>query len=101
MMVDNLNLTTVISQIPDAQKIHQPQLTHPEAQQALAQEMALKRQKMEQKQVVRAEPSTRESEVDPEGHQNPSRDSHPGPRKKRMNDLEPESDQGRLIDVQV
>ena len=41
-MVDNLNLTTLISQIPEAQKIHHTQLAHPEAQQALAQEMVLR-----------------------------------------------------------
>lgn len=100
-MVDNLNLTTVISQIPEAQKIHQHQLAHPEAQQALAQEMALKRQKLEQKQVIKPDSSTAESEINPEGHQDPSRDAHSETRKKRLSDLEPDSDQGRLIDMQV
>jgi len=46
-MVDNLNLTTLISQIPEAQKIHHTQLAHPEAQQAIAQEMVLRRQRQE------------------------------------------------------
>jgi hypothetical protein len=101
MMVDNLNLTTVISQIAEAQKIHQHQLTHPEVQQTLAQEMALKRQKMEQKQVLKTDSSTAESEIDPEDHQDPTRDQQPGTRKKRPTDLEPDSDQGRLIDMQV
>jgi hypothetical protein len=101
MMVDNLNLTTVISQIPEAQKIHQHQLTHPEAQQSLAQEIAVKRQKLEQKQVLKTDSSTAETEIDPEGHQDPPRDQQPGARKKRLADLEPDSDQGRLIDMQV
>lgn len=99
-MVDNLNLTTLISQIPEAQKIHQPQLASPEAQQMLAQEMVRKRRKQEQKQVLQTDASTAENGVDPEGHQDPRHDQ-PGSRRKHKANDELDSDQGRLIDMQV
>lgn len=100
-MVDNLNLTTLISQIPEAQKIHHAQLSHPEAQQALAQEMVLRRQKHEQKQVAKSKETAEETQVKPDDRQQAAHDQLPGKRRQQSRDPEFESDQGRLIDTQV
>jgi hypothetical protein len=100
-MVDNLNLTTLISQIPEAQKIHHTQLSHPEAQQALAQEMVLRRQKLEQKQVAKSEATAEETQVNPDDRQQGAQDQFQGKRRQQSQDSEFESDQGRLIDTQV
>ena len=67
-MVDNLNLSTLISQIPEAQKIHHTQLAHPEIQQALAKELVQRRQRREKDQVAKGEASAAETAVDPEEH---------------------------------
>jgi len=100
-MVDNLNLTTLISQIPEAQKIHHAQLSHPEAQQALALEMVLRRQKLEQKQVAKSEETAEETQINPDDRQQAAHDQLPGKRRQQSRDSEFESDQGRLIDTQV
>jgi hypothetical protein len=100
-MVDNLNLTTLISQIPEAQKIHHAQLSHPEAQQALAQESVLRRQKLEQKQVAKSEAAAEETQVNPDDRRQAAQDEFPGKRRRRSREHEIESDQGRLIDTQV
>jgi len=100
-MVDNLNLTTLISQIPEAQKIHHTQVAHPEAQQALAQEAVLRRQRQEQKQVIKSEATDAGNLVDPEGHSQSSGQYFAGHGKPQDTQPEPESDQGRLIDTQV
>lgn len=100
-MVDNLNLTTLISQIPEAQKIHHTQLAHPEAQQALAQEMVLRRQRQEKNQVAKSDASAVETQVDPEGHKQSGQDGHLGERRKHRRESELDSDQGHLIDTQV
>ncbi len=100
-MVDNLNLSTLISQIPEAQKLHHTQLAHPEAQQALAQELVLRRQRLEKNQVAESEASTAEAEVDPEGHQKTPHKQLAGERQKHPHEPEFESDQGHLIDTQV
>lgn len=100
-MVDNLNLTTLISQIPEAQKIHHTQLSHPEAQQALAQELVLRRQKLEQKQVAKSEAAAEETQINPDDRQQGAQDQFPGKRRQQPQDTEFESDQGRLIDTQV
>ena len=89
MMVDNLNLSTLISQIPEAQKLHHTQLAHPEVQQALAQEAVLRRQRLEKDQVAKSEASAADAEVDP------------GERRRHPHEPEFESDQGHLIDTQV
>jgi|GEM_PF-1434591 hypothetical protein len=101
MMVDNLNLSTLISQIPEAQKLHHTQLAHPEAQQALAQQMVQRRQRLEKTQVAKSEGSAAESEVDPEGHQENDPGQHSGNRRKQHHETEFESDQGHLIDTKV
>ncbi len=100
-MVDNLNLSTLISQIPEAQKLHHTQLAHPEVQQALAQEAVLRRQRLETKQVAKSEASAADTEVDPEGRNDSPLDQHTGERKKHRREPEFESDQGHLIDTQV
>ncbi|WP_028578407.1 hypothetical protein [Desulfomicrobium escambiense] len=100
-MVDNLNLTTLISQIPEAQKIHHTQVAHPEAQQALAQEAVLRRQRQEQKQVLKSEATDSGNLVDPEGHSQSSGQFFAGHGEAQDTQPEPESDQGRLIDTQV
>lgn len=100
-MVDNLNLSTLISQIPEAQKLHHVQVAHPEVQQALAQEQVLRRQRQEQKQVAKPEASDAKNQVDPEGHNRQSQEFQMGDRRGAGPEPEPESDQGRLIDTQV
>lgn len=100
-MVDNLNLTTLISQIPEAQKLHSTQLSHPEVQQALAQEMALRRQKQEQKQVIKSEATDADKEVDPEGESHSGGHFFARDHRRPEPEAENESDQGRLIDTQV
>lgn len=100
-MVDNLNLTTLISQIPEAQKMHHAQLSHPEAQQALAQEMVLRRQKLEQKQIAKSEATAEETQINPDDRQETGQEHLPGKRRQQAHDTEFESDQGRLIDTQV
>lgn len=100
-MVDNLNLSTLISQIPEAQKLHHTQLAQPEAQQAMAQQMVQRRQRLEKSQVAKSEGSAAETEVDPEGHQDTSFGQHPGNRRKKRHETEFESDQGHLIDTKV
>ncbi len=100
-MVDNLNLSTLISQIPEAQKIHQPQLAQAEAQQAMAREMVMRRQKQEQEQVAKTDASTTDTEVDPDGHHGAAQEYAMGEREATQQQPEPESDQGRLIDTQV
>lgn len=100
-MVDNLNLSTLISQIPEAQKLHHPQLAQPEAQQAMAQQMVQRRQRLEKQQVAKSEGSAAETEVDPEGHQDSDLGQYSGNRKKQRHENEYESDQGHLIDTKV
>jgi hypothetical protein len=100
-MVDNLNLSTLISQIPEAQKLHQTQLANPEIQQALAKELVLRRQRREKDQVAKSENSAAETEVDPEGHNQPAPEQHAGKRQAHPHESEFESDQGHLIDTQV
>lgn len=101
MMVDNLNLSTLISQIPEAQKLHHTQLAHPEVQQALAQEAVLRRQRLEKDQVAKSEASVADAEVDPEGRNDSSQEQLSGERRKHPQEPEFESDQGHLIDTQV
>ncbi len=100
-MVDNLNLSTLISQIPEAQKLHHTQLAHPEVQQALAQEAVLRRQRLEKNQVAKSEASAADTEVDPEGHNDATPEQNLGERRKLRHETEFESDQGHLIDTQV
>ncbi len=99
-MVDNLDLSTLISQIPEAQKIHHILIAHPEAQQALAQELVLRRQKLEKTQIAKTN-ATDETQIDPdEPHQSPQ-EQFLGERRKHRQEAELESDQGHLIDTQV
>lgn len=100
-MVDNLNLSTLISQIPEAQKLHHSQVAHPEVQQALAQELVMRRQRQEQKQVLKTDASATENQVDPEGSHESPKEFFMGERQHPGSEAEPESDQGRLIDTQV
>jgi hypothetical protein len=100
-MVDNLNLTTLISQIPEAQKIHHTQVSHPEAQQAMAQEAVLRRQRQEQKQVIKSEAAAADKQVDPDGHNHSTGEHFSRHETRQETQPEPESDQGRLIDTQV
>lgn len=100
-MVDNLNLSTLISQIPEAQKLHHAQLAHPEVQQALAKELVLRRQLREKDQVAKSENSAAETEVDPEGHNESALEHHAGKQQAHPHESEFESDQGHLIDTQV
>jgi hypothetical protein len=67
-MVNNLSLSTLISQLPEAQRIHQAQLSHPETQHALAQELSQRRQEQEKKQVAKSEHIANQT-VDKDGHQ--------------------------------
>jgi len=101
MMVDNLNLSTLISQIPEAQKLHHAQVSHPEAQQALAQELELRRQRQEQKKVVKSEKAETETQVDSDNERESSPEQFVGQRRRKDDTQELEPDQGRLIDTQV
>ncbi len=97
-MVNNLSLSTLISQLPEAQRIHQAQLSHPETQHALAQELSQRRQEQEKKQVAKSEHIANQT-VDKDGHQG-SNASYPGsqsPRKDKDNTTLP--DQNYLLDV--
>jgi hypothetical protein len=100
-MVDNLNLSTLISQIPEAQKIHHTQLAHPEIQQALAKELVQRRQRREKDQVAKGEASAAETAVDPEGHNEQAPEQYAGERQAHPHEPDFESDQGHLIDTQV
>lgn len=45
-MVNTLDLTTLIIQIPEAQRMHHAQLIHPEMHQAMALELAQRKQRL-------------------------------------------------------
>lgn len=102
-MVNSLDLSTIIAQIPQAQRLHHTQYAHPEIQQALAQELVLKRQKESQKQIGKAESPVAESAVDKDGqggggllaHDDGKHSSFEAPEQGE------EGEQGRLLDVRV
>lgn len=97
-MVSNLDLSTLVSQIPEAQRIQSAQIVHPEALQALAGELALRRQRREGKRVGRARASDTENQV--RDGENP--DLQAGTRRfGREAEDNPEQDQGGLIDTIV
>lgn len=77
MMVDNLNLSTLISQIPAAQKIHHPQLAQSEAQQALAQQMVQRRQNLEKIRSPRPRAVPPKRKWIPKDTRTPNRDNTP------------------------
>lgn len=100
-MVNNLDLSTIVAQIPEAQKLNHVQQVHPETQQAMAQLLVQRRQRLEQKQVVRTEGTEQETGLDPEGGGQGGQE-HGGPRHKRTPDKQdPDTDQEHLIDMQV
>ncbi len=101
MMVNSLDLTTLITQIPHAQKLHNVQQIHPEMQQAVAQQMVLKKQQEEKKQIAKSESTASEAQVDKDGHHGAQQNA---PRDAKHADAKPEApepDQGHLIDIQV
>lgn len=101
-MVNNLDLSTLVSQIPQAQKIQNAQHTiAPEAQQAMAQAMTQKKQRREQKQVVKTDPSNQETQLDPEDHDAPREHASGGRRERKPAEQDIDLDQGHLIDMQV
>lgn len=101
-MVNSLDLTTLITQIPHAQKLHNVQQVHPEMQQALAQQLALKKQQEEKKQVTKPEKSAAETQVDKDGHQGEAHYFESNARHSAEDQTEtPEPDSARLIDIKV
>lgn len=100
-MVSNLDLSTLIAQIPEAQRLQHPQLVSPEVQQALAQELAQRRQRRETKQVNKSESSAENTSINPDDrrHNAPQEHGHKKSSQKTESPFEP--DQGRIIDTQV
>lgn len=104
-MVNSLDLTTLVTQIPEAQRVHHALLTHPEIQQRLAQELVLKRQQTEKNQVAKSKPTEHDTGVDRDAHQQQkqgfARDGHPpsDSSEPELPDTAPK--QGHIIDVQV
>ena len=97
-MVNNLSLSTLISQIPEAQRIHQVQATHPEMQHALAQELSQRRQEQEKNQVSKSETIANQV-VDQDG-QHSSDAIYPGEQRSREeNEAKNLPDQNHLLDV--
>lgn len=99
MMVSNLDLSTLIAQIPEAQRIQMAQIAHPEVQQTLAGELMLRRQRKNRKRVRK----TRACDTDGRIHDD---DQNAGPRagercSGQTPDDKPERDQGLLIDTTV
>lgn len=101
MMVNSLDLSTLVSQIPETQKVHSIQQLHPEAQQLAAQELMLKKQKHEQKQIAKPEHSTSKANVDEkDGGTTEQEYSHSGKkREKRPDDFDTSS--GHILDMDV
>lgn len=100
-MVTPLDLTTLITQIPHAQQLHNTQQIHPEMQQAMAQQMVLKKQNEEKKQIAKSAPSTSETQVDKDGHQGAQQEAF---QDAEHAESEPDTtgpDQGHLIDIKV
>lgn len=104
-MVNSLDLTTLVAQIPEAQRVHHAILTHPELQQALAQEQVLKRQQAEKKQIAKSEATTDETSVD---HDAQHRQQHGFARDGRQPSESPDEEHpdvlpghGQIIDVKV
>lgn len=102
-MVNSLDLTTIITQIPQAQKLHNVEHVHPEMQQALAQQLVLKKQQEEKKQIAKSEPAEPDSEthVDEDGHHEAGQNLLHDERHAQQDTEDPETDQGHLIDIQV
>jgi hypothetical protein len=100
-MVNNLDLSTLIAQIPEAQRLQHPQLISPEVQQALAQEMAQRKQRRESKQVGKSDSTAGKALVDPDEHRE-NTPQHFGSGQAPA-DEEPrfEPEQGRIIDTKV
>lgn len=99
MMVSNLDLSTLISQLPEAQRIQMAQLAHPEAQQALARELLLRRQRQNSKRVSKAQKSEGGGQVraEAENAQLLSGEQRSG----KDQSTEPEQSQGSLINTTV
>lgn len=98
-MVNSLDLTTIITQIPHAQKLHNVQQLHPEMQQAVAQQMVLKKQRDEKKQIAKSEAATTEAQVDADSHNHTQQTPQHRSERKKSDSEEP--DQDHLIDIQV
>lgn len=100
-MVNTLDLTTIIIQIPEAQRLHHAQLIHPEVHQAMALDLAQRKQRLEKKQVSKSRATETKAAVTAEKEQ--LADQAP-PADKRHNlheKTEVETDQGHLIDMQA
>ena len=102
-MVNSLDLTTLITQIPNAQKLHNVQQVHPEMQQAAAQQLVLKKQQEKKKQIAKSDPTTPESEthVDENGHHGTRQDRPHDTKRAKPESEDSGTDQGHLIDIQV
>lgn len=101
-MVNNLDLSTLVSQIPQAQKIQNAQHTiAPEAQQAMAQALTQKKQRQEQKQVLKSEPSSQETRLDAEEHGAQQEHASGERRERKPSEKDVDLDQGHILDMQV
>lgn len=99
-MVNNLDLSTLISQIPEAQRIHQPQIIHPEVQQALAQEQVVRRQKLEKSQIAKSDTVT-ENLVDKDGENSSNPQYMGGQRHDRHDDSDLPPESNHLLDITI
>jgi hypothetical protein len=97
MMVSNLDLSTLISQLPEAQRIQMAQLGHPEAQQALARELLLRRR--DSKRVNKTQKSEGGGQVRAEAENEQFLSGEQ--RSEKNQGAEPEQNQGTLINTTV
>lgn len=97
-MVNNLSLSTLISQLPKAQRIHQVQVNHPEVQHALAQELSRQRQEQEKNQVAQSENISNQV-VDKDGQRDSESFYAPDQRSKKEKQPEAHEQQNHILDV--
>ncbi len=109
-MMSDLNITTVIAQMPNVQGQAAAQLAHPEVQQVFAAQMAQQALKQQSEQVQKIEPQEASQAVQDEDEQQRSarnRHQHPGERKHREDapeETEPASSSpwlGHLLNMKV
>lgn len=98
-MVSNLDLSTLIAQIPEAQKIQQTLLVQAEFQQTLAQQMDKQHRQQAKKKVPKTDASATESHVTSENGGQAAENRQLTGRHAQNKDLE--DDQKHLVDTQV
>lgn len=109
-MMSDLNITTVIAQMPNVQGQAAAQLAHPEVQQVFAAQLAQQALKQQSEQVQKIEPQEASQAVQDEDEQERSARNrhHPGERKRREGEAEEETEPassspwlGHLLNMKV